>query len=154
MRVLAHDIRPIEPTRDAVAMVDLNTLLAESDVLSVHIHLTDETYHFLDRTMFAKMKPGAILINTSRGAVIDQEALIEALADGRLGGAGVDVLEGEWDGDLAEHPVVRYAREHDNLVITPHIAGACVDAQGKTARYTSEKLARMLGETTGCQSHC
>jgi D-3-phosphoglycerate dehydrogenase len=146
MRVLAHDRNDCQSERAGVTMVSLDRLLRESDVLSIHIHLTDENYHFLDRERLARMKPGAILVNTSRGAIVDQAALLELLASGHLAGAGVDVLEGEWDENLADHPMVRYAREHDNLVITPHIGGCCIDAMEQAMGHTVAKLLRKLSE--------
>ena len=103
----------------------------------------------IGRDAFAKMKPGAILINTSRGAIIDEEAFVEALESGRLGGAGVDVIHGEWDGDLRNHPLIRYAREHENLLITPHIGGVTYEAQAMTLRHTAQKLADWLRENAG-----
>jgi len=144
MRVLAHDVKDFDATGESVEKVDLDTLLRESDALSLHIHLTDENYHFMNRERIAKMKPGAVLLNTSRGAVLDQDALIEALESGRLAGAGVDVLEGEWRVDMSDHPMVKYARTHQNLVISPHIAGTTVDSMHMTMRRTVEKIKAAL----------
>lgn len=144
MRVLAHDVRDFDPAGTGVEKVDLDTLLARSDVLSIHIHLTDENHHFMGRERIAKMKPGTVLINTSRGAAVDGPALIEALESGHLAGAGVDVLEGEWAGDLTDHPMVRYARTHDNLIISPHLGGATFEAQAMTLSHTVGKLAEAL----------
>lgn len=78
-----------------VTFVDLETLLAESDVLSVHLLLTDDTRHFVDAAMLAKLKPGCLLVNTARGAVIDEAAMVEALKSGRLLHAALDVYETE-----------------------------------------------------------
>lgn len=143
MRVIACDVRDFAPP-PGVERVDLETLLRESDVLSVHIHLTDENYHFLDAGRIAMMKPGAVLINTSRGAVLDQDALISALKSGRLAGAGVDVIENEYDPDLLDHPLVRYAREHENLVISPHVGGATFESQETALRHMIGKFRREL----------
>jgi D-3-phosphoglycerate dehydrogenase / 2-oxoglutarate reductase len=143
MRVLACDVVAFDPEGTGVERVDLQTLLRESDALSVHIDLTQENYHFLDRRRMAAMKPGAVLINTSRGAVVDGDALLEALREGRLAGAALDVLEGEWRGDLAGHPLVQYAREHDNLIITPHL--------GETTREAHERaLAHVIARLIAC----
>ena len=93
MRVLAWNRTP--KSAAGVQFVDLDTLLAESDVLSVHLLLTDETRHFLDAARLAKLRPGAILVNTARGAVIDEAALAAALQSGRLRHAALDVFEAE-----------------------------------------------------------
>lgn len=144
MRVIAHDIKDFDPP-PGVEKVDLATLLRESDALTVHIHLTDENYHFLNAERLALMKPEAVVINTSRGAVLDQEALLAALESGALAGAGVDVLEGEFD-DIGEHPMVRYAREHENLVISPHVGGCTFESVSTAMVHTVGKLRKALLE--------
>jgi D-3-phosphoglycerate dehydrogenase / 2-oxoglutarate reductase len=143
MRVLACDTAPVAVAA-GVERVTFDTLLARSDVLSVHVHLTPENRGLLDRAALARMKPGAILLNTSRGGVVDEDALREALESGRLGGAGLDVLDGEPDFDPAAHPLVRYARTHDTVVITPHIGGATRAAQREAFTRTAEMLAAFL----------
>src|SRR6185437_10574491 len=92
MRVLACDVRDVK-LAPGVESVNFEKLLAESDVLSLHIHLTDENRNLIDAATLARMKPGAVLINTSRGAIIDEAALLESLSSGRLAGAGLDVIE-------------------------------------------------------------
>lgn len=143
MRVLATDVRQIEAEPN-VEMVDCDRLLAESDVLSVHIHLTEENRDFINREMLAKMRPGAVLINTSRGAIIDETALLEALENGNLAGAGLDVIEGEWREDLDRHPLIRYANAHDNLIISPHLGGVTYESQQMAYARTVENLAQYL----------
>jgi phosphoglycerate dehydrogenase-like enzyme len=122
MRVLACDRKEIAPA-PGVEMVDFPTLLRESDVLSIHIHLTPENRGFLGREALSRMKPGAILLNTSRGAVLDEAALLDHLESGHLGGAGLDVIDGEWSKNLTAHRLIRYANLHENLVISPHTGG-------------------------------
>jgi D-3-phosphoglycerate dehydrogenase len=93
MKVLAWNRSP--KTAPGVTFVDLDTLLAQSDVLSLHLLLTDETRGFLDASRLAKLKPGAILVNTARGALVDETAMIAALADGRISHAALDVFDEE-----------------------------------------------------------
>ena len=93
MRVLAWNRTP--RTAEGVAFVDLDTLLAESHVLSLHLLLTDETRGFLDAAKLAKLRPGAILVNTARGAIVDTPAMVAALREGRLGHAALDVFDTE-----------------------------------------------------------
>jgi D-3-phosphoglycerate dehydrogenase len=143
MRVIACDVRQVKPAED-VEMVDFDTLLRESDVLSIHIHLTEENRGLIDAEAFAKMKKGAYLVNTSRGAIVDEEALLQALLSGHLGGAALDVIEGEWRRDLNEHRLIRYASERDNLVITPHIGGITHESQKMAYERTARKLADYL----------
>jgi len=116
-RVLAYDpyIKPEVAARYGAQLVDLDTLLRESDVISVHAPLTPETYHLLNEEAFAKMKDGVVIVNTARGEIVDTAALIKALESGKVAGAGLDVVEGEPIG--ADHPLLKF----DNVVVTPHI---------------------------------
>lgn len=145
MNVIACDVRPFDAP--GVERVDFDTLLARSDVLSIHIHLTEENRGLISREAFAKMKPGIVIINTSRGAIIDEDAFVEALESGGVAGAGLDVIHGEWRDDLADHPLIRYAREHDNLVIVPHLGGVTYEAQDMTLQFIAGKLLSVLGRS-------
>jgi D-3-phosphoglycerate dehydrogenase len=146
MNVLACDVKPFET--DGVERVDFDTMLARSDVLSIHIHLTDKNRGLISREAFGRMKPGIVLINTSRGAIIDEAALIDALEDGTVSAAGLDVIHGEWREDLAEHPLIRYAREHNNLLIVPHLGGVTYEAQDMTLQFIAGKLLDYLNSPT------
>ena len=117
MNVLACGSRPIDGGELAVA-VDLDTLFRRSNVISLHCPLTEQTRGLVNRRRLAMMKPTAYLINTARGPLIDEAALAEALAAGRIAGAGLDVLAEE--PPPADHPLLRLA----NCTITPHIAWA------------------------------
>ena len=138
MRVLGCDTAPV--TVPNVEMVSFDQLLAQSDVLSIHIHLTEENRKLINRQVFAKMKRGAILINTSRGAIIDETAMIEALDNGTLSAAGLDVIEGEWRKDLPHHPLIAYSNSHDNLIISPHLGGVAYEAQEMACGAAAQKL--------------
>ena len=138
MKVLACDIRPIELS--GVERVSFDRLFRESDILSIHIHLTDETRGLVSRTVLQSMKPGSILINTSRGAIVDEAALLDALENGPLTAAGLDVIEGEWRSDIADHPLMVYARSHPNLVITPHVGGVTFESQEMAFTAAASKL--------------
>lgn len=126
MRVIACDpyLRPgLEKALD-VPLVDFDTLLRESDILSLHTPLTHQTRHLLDANALSRMKPSAMLVNTSRGAVVDVDALADALESGRLFGAGIDVLPIE--PATADCRLVRLWQETRptpiNLILTPHTA--------------------------------
>jgi D-3-phosphoglycerate dehydrogenase len=143
MRVLACDARPVRPA-PGVELVDFADLLAESEVLSIHIHLTEENRKLINAEAFARMKPNAVLINTSRGAIVDEGALLAALESGRLAGAGLDVIEGEWRDDLDRHPLIAYANSHQNLVISPHLGGVTVESQRMAYARAAHHLAAYL----------
>ncbi len=140
MHVIAHD--PYVSTEYAqklgVALVPLEELLSRADVVSLHLPLTAETRHFMNAARFARMKPGSYLINTSRGGVIDEEALLRALDEGRLAGAALDVFSVE---PLPEdHPL----RRHPKVILTPHIGGSTVEAQARVARDAAEQVIAVL----------
>ena len=121
----------------------LDSLLSEADVVSLHLPHTETTSHLLDRNRIGLMKPSAILINTSRGGIIDNAALADALATGKLAGAGLDVFEYEPLG--LDSPFLKL----DNVVLTPHIAGAGHKAFYETLQYVIKDVANtILGSST------
>jgi D-3-phosphoglycerate dehydrogenase / 2-oxoglutarate reductase len=138
MRVIACDVRDVEV--EGVTRVSLEELLTSSDVVSIHVHLDKSTGGYIGAEQFRLMKPGAILVNTSRGAVLDEAALLDALKSGRLSAAGLDVLKGERSADLQSHPLIQYARHHDNLILTPHVGGCTVEAQSKAFLHITRKI--------------
>lgn len=144
MKVLAVD--PFVRIEDEwVEQVELDALLRRSEIISLHVHLTKDTREMVDWSWFERMS-GVYLINTSRGCLIREADLIRALDAGRVKAAGLDVLCGEIDGDTSAHPLVRYAREHRNLMITPHCGGMSIDGQEKAFTHAAGKLARFLSE--------
>ncbi|MBI2440831.1 MAG: hypothetical protein HYV35_05605 [Lentisphaerae bacterium] len=142
MRVLGCD--PKSFAIPGVARVDFETLLCEADALSIHVHLTPQTRHLFNAAAFAKLKPGAVLVNTSRGDLIDETALLAALESGRLAAFGADVLHDEWRADMQTQPVVQYAQNHDNVVLTPHIGGATRQSIVAARIFSARKLVHYL----------
>jgi D-3-phosphoglycerate dehydrogenase len=118
-------------------------MLKRSDIITLHVHLNDDTMFMVDKSWFDKMN-GVYLINTSRGGLIRDEDLIEALRSGKVKAAGLDVIYGEVDGDVASHPLVEYARNNRNLMITPHCGGMSYDGQEKAFTHAARKLAEYL----------
>ena len=126
--------------RPGVKQVGFDELIRTSDIISIHVHLNAETAGMVGADEIGNMKAGAVIVNTSRGALIDSMALLRALEDGALAGAGLDVLDGELDGDIGSHPLIEYARTHQNVVITPHMGGVTVDSQRRAYLRALEKL--------------
>jgi len=140
MRILAYDpyvspdlMRPL-----GVESTTLERLLEESDVVTLHVRLTDETRHMIGERELKRMKPTAILVNTSRGEIVDEKALIKALNEGWIAGAALDVFEKE---PLPpDHPFLKM----DNVTITPHIAGASKEVVKRSVIMIAEDVKRLL----------
>ncbi len=140
MNVIGYDVIPIDEefSKEVGLMkADLATLLQSSDYVSIHVPLLDSTYHLLDAQKMSIMKKTAKIINTSRGGVVDEDALYEALKNGTLGGAALDVFEKE--------PAVGHKlAELDNVILTPHIGAQTKEAQSLAANVIGEKIIQIL----------
>jgi lactate dehydrogenase-like 2-hydroxyacid dehydrogenase len=135
MRVIYHDETRNDLLEDKLGAekVTLDTLLTESDIISLHVPLLPDTKHLIDENTLKVMKPSAILINTSRGPVVDEKALAAALKNGVIAGAGLDVFENE----PAVHPDLL---DCENAVVLPHIGSATITARTKMAVMAAENL--------------
>jgi D-3-phosphoglycerate dehydrogenase len=140
LRVIATDpyVAPEVAQAAGVTLMPLEELLPQADIVSLHVPLTSETHLLINADTFALMKHGAILINTARGPVVDEVGLEEALADGDLGGAGLDVLETE--PPKIPHPLLDF----DNVVVTCHYASCSLEAYADLRRTVSEQAAQIL----------
>ena len=121
---------------EGIARVSFDTLLAESDIISLHCPLTDNTEGLFDETAFKKMKSSAILINTARGGLINDHALIKAIEDKAIAGAAIDVLDQEPPD--SDHPLMQ--KQYSNLIITPHIAWAAREARQRALDRIAENI--------------
>ncbi|MDX1683011.1 MAG: hydroxyacid dehydrogenase [Phycisphaeraceae bacterium] len=161
MNVIAHDVQPDPDAAEeyGYTYVDFDRLLAESDVITLHVPANEKTHHLIDEDAFDRMKDGVVLINTARGSIVDATALVEALATGKVAGAGLDVL--------AEEPVMReeaellrsvYEKRHNtsalladsilmrmrNVVVTPHSAFNTREAVGRILDTTCDNIAHFI----------
>jgi glyoxylate reductase len=141
MRILACDpyVERARFTLHNVIECDLDTLLAQSDVVTLHVTLTPTSRRLIDARALAKMKPTAVLINTSRGAVVEEAALVQALQRGSIAGAALDVFEHE----PKVHPGLL---GRDDVVLTPHIGSGTVEAREAMGRLCVEALRAALVE--------
>lgn len=142
-KVIAYDVKPFEQSIGE-AVNTMNELFAQSDIVSVHVNLTKDTTHLVGKAQFNQMKKGSFFVNTSRGQIVDSEALIEALENKQLAGAAIDVIEQEFnaEADLLLH----YAKTNNNLIITPHIGGNTWESFAKTELFMVEQLKQHLGK--------
>lgn len=160
MRVLAHDLKPQPILAEVLGFeyVPLETLLGESDVITLHVPLTKDTYHLINMDTIHQIKRGALLINTSRGPVVQTEALVVALDVGIISGAGLDVLEGEesikeeaqlLSGKVSAEKLKAVVQGYtllrrDNVIITPHMAFYSAEAEQRIIDITLENIKAFL----------
>lgn len=145
MKVIACD--PYKKIKDSwVEQMDLDKLLKRADIIAIHVSLNDETKGLLSQREFSLMKKGIFIINTSRGAVIDEKELFKALQEEKVKGAALDVLAKELKGKIKDNPLVKYARTHKNLIITPHIGGATYESQKKAYTFIAKKIKKNIKE--------
>jgi (S)-sulfolactate dehydrogenase len=142
MRIAAFDpyVDLDDPAWSGIARLDLPELLARSDAISIHVPLTPETGNLIDADAIAAMRPGAVVVNTARGGIVDEAALAAGLRDGHLGGAALDVFETE--------PVTVDSGRHlagvPNLMLTPHIGGITDESNARVSDLTASNVRRAL----------
>jgi phosphoglycerate dehydrogenase-like enzyme len=143
VRTVYYD--PLRPDAEGeeryrVTYAELDDVLKQSDILSLHCPLTSVTKGMIDRQKIALMKTGAMIVNTARGGVIEEEALAEALSEGRLSGAALDVFAAE--PITPDNPLLRLAG--DKVILSPHIAGVTQEAQGRIITMTISNIVRVI----------
>ena len=139
MRVIVWNRKEVQTTTEqGIDAFPLDELLAQSDIVSIHLRLASETRNLINKERLAKMQPHALLINTSRGAIIDEEALIEALSHNRIGGAGLDVFATE------PLPADSPLRTLSNVVLTPHIGWQVQEVFNEFSGIAADHLSAWL----------
>jgi D-3-phosphoglycerate dehydrogenase len=155
MEVIGYDPRADFPHEVALRVDSLDQLFAKADVVSLHVSYDATTKRLIDRAALSHAKLGAVLINTSRGGIVDDDALLEALQSDKLAGAALDVLDGE-PNITVDHPLVAFARKHENLLIVPHIGGNTSESFEKTELFLAgrvlEALSALSPATTSARS--
>lgn len=146
MEVWVYDPRNEQNDNRVHYASSVEHLFLKCDIVSIHIPLNETTVGLIGENELMKMKAGSWLINTSRGQVIQESALIKALDSGVLRGAALDVVCGEVEGSVFTSPLLEYARSHDNLLITPHIGGATTESMEGTEIFMAKKFRKVLAE--------
>ncbi|MCK4405708.1 MAG: hydroxyacid dehydrogenase [Hadesarchaea archaeon] len=148
MNVIAFDpyINQKKMDEAGVSPLPFEKLLKKSDVISIHATLTPETENMISHDEFKLMKRGVVLINTARGRIIDEKALLYALQNKLIAGAALDVLanEASEESPVIHNPLVKYAKNNENLIITPHLGGGTFEAQKKTGVYLVQKIKELV----------
>jgi len=158
MTVLVHDIarEQIDAAPAGVSGCSFQDLLSTADVVSLHLPLNDRTRGYLSRDRLACFKPDAVLINTARGELVDETAMLEALESGRLAGAAVDVIgdDSRWPERPATiHPLIEYSRTHSNLLVTPHIGGYGRLAIARTREFITNRFLQLASASAPRPEH-
>ncbi len=145
-KILAYDIYESDEVRQYAQYTDLDTIYRECDIISLHAPATDDNYHMINHEVMDKMKQGVILINCARGSLVDTQALIDGIESGKVGFAGLDVVEHESGlyyfnrmGEPLNNPQLAILRSYSNVVVTPH-----------TAFYTQEAVSDMVENSIVC----
>ena len=154
MRVFVYDPYVKQFPRYVHPCDSLDNLLRESQVLSLHVPLNEKTERMIGESELKLLPEGAFLINTSRGAVLDEAALLTKLKDGHLAGAALDVLTGEHSIATGENRLIDYAGTHQNLIITPHISGTSQEAIEKTDMFVLRKFRVWMKEKALVKEKC
>ncbi len=144
LKIITHDpnVAKEEFVKNNVKAVSFDELFKEADILSVHVLLTPDTNKIVKEKHFRLMKPTSLFINTARGEIIEESALVRALKEKWIAGAAIDVMTNENPNGshLKNNALVKYAQTHDNLLITPHIGGATFEAMQKTEEFIAQKI--------------
>lgn len=148
MEVVAFDSAPDKISAPARPL-GLDEVLRSSDVVTVHVTAAPENRHLIDAAAVGQLKQGAMLINTARGSIADEEALARGVSIGRLAGVATDVLSGEERAEIQSSPLLACARAGHNVIITPHIGGATSEAIARTEMAIVERFAQELRECGG-----
>ena len=117
----------------------LEQLFKFSDVVSLHVHVTDETKYMINKDLFGYIKKDCYIINTSRGEIVNENDIVEGLKSGIITGYGTDVIENEFD-DLTKSPIIKAMNFGENIIVTPHVGGMTIEGQTKAYKWSIDKL--------------
>jgi len=122
-----------------IKQTSLNKMFTECDVISLHVHVTDETKYMISKNLLGLSKKDLYVINTSRGEIVNENDIVQALNNGNLSGYGTDVIENEFD-NITKSPIIRAMNEGKNIIVTPHIGGMTIEGQTKAYKWSIDKL--------------
>ena len=143
LKIFDKDINKINNLPTGVGFYNLDNILKSSDYIILLINFTKENIRFIGKNEFIKMKEGAYFINTSRGELIDEEALISSLNSGKIKGAALDVLDGDSTWGImvqGQNHLINYAKLNNNLLITPHMGGYGINSITQTRKFIVQKF--------------
>ena len=118
---------------------DLDLVLRESDIISLHVHPTEETKYIINKKTLGKLKKNSYIVNTSRGEIVNEKDIVQSLRDGHLKGYATDVVENEFD-NIRNSPILNGVKEGLNIIVTPHIGGMTWEGQQKAYEWSISKL--------------
>jgi D-3-phosphoglycerate dehydrogenase len=139
MKVFTYDPYVFRVPSGVTKVDSLVEILSTVDILTIHVPLSTETKHLISSKEIGLMKPGVVIVNTSRGSIVSTQALLYGLNSHKIGGAAIDVMENEHSIEKSGHVLIDYANKHNNLLITPHIGGATYESVEKTDLFILER---------------
>ena len=140
MKVIAYDPFKIKKLKKLKIYANLNQLLNNADIVAVCVHLNNQTRLMCNDNFFKQMKKNSIFVNTSRGEIVKESSLIMALKSKKIKFAAADVIQNEQKIDLSKNKLIRYSKENNNLIITPHMAGLTYESEKLAATITFQNL--------------
>jgi len=133
------DVMVYDPYVRNIGCETLEEMAAKADVISLHVHVTDETKYMVNKKLLGYMKKNSYIVNTSRGEIVNEIDIVNALRRGDLSGYGTDVIENEFD-DLTESPIIKAMNNGQNIIVTPHVGGMTIEGQSKAYKWAIDKL--------------
>ena len=146
-KIYFYDIKPVEHDPDYIPCESAEEVVEKADIISIHLPYNNQNHHIYAKDFFNRLDQNKWLINTARGAIIDEKYLLEALRNNNIAGAALDVLEGE--PEVAGNELLEYSRNNDNLIITPHIGGNTHESFEKTEKFIAHKILEATGLNKG-----
>ena len=138
-RAFGANVCVYDPYQDINKDMPLQHLIENCDVLSIHVHVTDETKYMINKDLFGYIKGDCYIVNTSRGEIVNEDDIVEGLKSGKITGYATDVVENEFD-DLTKSPIIKAMNEGENIIVTPHVGGMTIEGQTKAYKWAIKKL--------------
>ena len=133
------EVMVFDPLEGNIGCSCIEEMFEKSDVITLHVHVTDETKYMINKQLLGLMKKNSYIVNTSRGEIVDEQAIVKALESGKLAGYATDVVEQEF-GNISESPIIQAMKRGENILITPHIGGMTIEGQQKAYEWSISKL--------------
>ena len=138
-KAFGAEVMVVDPLEGNIGCSCIEEMFEKSDVISLHVHVTDKTRYMIDKQLLGLMKNNSYIVNTSRGEIVNEHDVVASLKAGKLGGYGTDVIEDEFN-DITKSPILQSMNQGDNIIVTPHIGGMTIEGQTKAYKWSIDKI--------------